>query len=84
MELYRPDRIGIESNPQRGISSESHRAIKDTGYEQDAVLTLISKKKKKSNCLTKVWQDTFELLWYSGCDPSRHNTDSRYGAGGPT
>lgn len=43
MELYRPDLIGIESYPQRGTGSESHRAIKDTGYEQDAVLIFILK-----------------------------------------
>lgn len=42
MELYCPDRIGVESHPQRRTGSESHRTFKDSGYEQDAVPTFIS------------------------------------------
>lgn len=42
MELYCPDRIGVESHPQRGAGGESHRTFKDSGYEQDAVPTFIS------------------------------------------
>lgn len=88
MELYCPNRIGIKSHPQCRAGSESHRTFKDPGYEQDAVPTFTSIPPSfclfdKSNYLIKVWQYTSELLWYSGCNPSGYNTDSRYGTGGP-